>query len=76
MSFRQPKPDNIRCPFCFFDVEIWSDEVKATCPKCKKTFMRESEQSCLDWCKFAKDCVGDSLYKKYLHNKEAGKQKD
>jgi len=68
-NFRQPKPENIKCPFCSCDVEIWSDEVKATCPKCKKEFMREGEQSCLDWCKFAKDCLGDPLYDNYIRNK-------
>lgn len=67
--FRQPKPENIPCPFCSADVEIWSDEVKATCPKCKKEFMRAAEQSCLDWCKFARECLGDPLYDKYVHNK-------
>ena len=70
-NFKQPKPDDIKCPFCSYDIEIWSDEVKATCPKCKREFMRESEESCLDWCKFAKDCIGDQLYAKYINNKAA-----
>lgn len=68
-NFKQPKPENIKCPFCSYDTEIWSDETKTTCPKCKKKFTRKSEQSCLDWCKYAKDCLGDPLYDKYIRNK-------
>ena len=31
--------------------------------------MREQGQTCLDWCKYAKECLGKELYKKYLKNK-------
>jgi len=69
-NFRQPKPEYMGCPFCSYEVEIWSDEIKATCPKCKKTVMRNSDkQSCLDWCKYAKECVGIMQYNKYKKNK-------
>ena len=68
-NFSQPRPELMKCPSCYYEVEIWSDEVKATCPRCGKTFMKESEQSCIDWCKFSKDCLGDKLYDKYMRNK-------
>jgi len=68
-NFSQPKPENIKCPSCSADVEIWTDEIKATCPKCNKDILRQAEQSCLDWCKFAKECVGDALFDKYMRNK-------
>jgi predicted RNA-binding Zn-ribbon protein involved in translation (DUF1610 family) len=67
--FSQPKPENIKCPFCGEEIEIWTDEVKAKCPNCKKAVTREQGQSCLDWCKYAKECVGDELYNKYMKNK-------
>jgi HD superfamily phosphodiesterase len=70
-NFSQPKPENVACPFCSYDVEIWTDEVKATCPKCKRTFLREGEQSCLDWCAFAKECLGEALFGTYMRNKTA-----
>lgn len=67
--FRQPEPEMVKCPFCAGEVEIWTDEVKATCPNCKKTVMRQEGQSCLDWCRYAKECVGDQVYNKYMRNK-------
>lgn len=77
-NFSQPKPEFIKCPFCNKEVEIWSDEIKAKCPKCKKTVMRKQGASCLDWCKYAKECVGEHIFKKYIQNKGGKhvKQKD
>jgi len=74
-GFSQPHPEFIKCPFCSSEVEIFTDEAKAVCPKCKKDVLREGAQSCLDWCKFAKECVGDETYEKYLRNKARGKEK-
>lgn len=67
--FRQPEPEIIKCPECGEEIEIWTDEIKATCPKCKKSIMREGGLSCLEWCKYAKECVGDKAYAQYLQNK-------
>jgi HD superfamily phosphodiesterase len=50
-------------------MEIWTDEVKATCPHCNVTILREGDATCLDWCKYAKECVGGTLYSKYMQNK-------
>ncbi len=69
-DFIQPKPETIKCPLCGEEAEIWTDEIKTTCPKCKKTIFREQGQSCLDWCKYAKECVGETIYKKWLQNKK------
>ncbi|MCX5715642.1 MAG: phosphohydrolase, partial [Candidatus Omnitrophica bacterium] len=57
--FKQPKPEGIICPCCGREAEIWTDEVRIACPGCKKPIIRQQGQSCLDWCKFAKDCVGE-----------------
>ena len=64
--FKQPRPEFIKCPFCKAEVEIWTDELSASCPSCKKTVSRQAEQSCLEWCKYAKECVGTQTYNKYL----------
>jgi len=55
-KFRQPQPENITCPYCKGEVEIWTDEFQAICPRCRKRISRPKGQSCLDWCKFAKIC--------------------
>lgn len=68
-KFRQPEPEFIKCPFCNNEVEIWTDEVKATCSNCKNTVMRTGETSCLEWCKYAKECVGENTYNKFIQDR-------
>jgi len=68
-KFRQPQPEIIKCPKCAQELEIWTDEIKSTCPNCKNTILRESGVSCLEWCKYAKECVGDETYTKFMQNK-------
>lgn len=68
-KFRKPQPEFINCPFCGSEVEIWTDEVKATCPNCKKTVTRQQDLSCLDWCKYAQECLGLEAYNNYMKNK-------
>ena len=70
-KFKQPQPENIKCPFCDEEAEIWTDEFETVCPGCKKKISRLG-QSCLDWCKEAKNCVGENIYKRYLKNKKRG----
>lgn len=72
--FSQPQPEEIKCPYCASEVEIWTDEVRAICSKCKKAVLREQMQSCLDWCRYAKECVGENIYNKYLKNKNKAKK--
>jgi len=72
-KFKQPRPENIKCEYCGSDVEIWSDEVEGKCQFCGRMSSRGSGQSCLDWCKYAKECVGEEKYNKYMKNKKGGK---
>ena len=66
---RQPKPETIKCASCGTEVEIWSDEMRATCPQCKRTILREGMMSCLDWCKMGKECVGSEIFDRYMKNR-------
>jgi hypothetical protein len=65
MAFTQPKPESAKCPDCGADVEIWSDEATGTCPSCSKTVIRTETQSCVDYCKYAKECLGGDKFKQY-----------
>ena len=38
---RQPKPESVACASCGTEVEIWSDEIKGTCPGCGKTVFKD-----------------------------------
>jgi len=67
---KHPEPENKKCPSCGEAVEIWTDEVQARCPKCGTMVTRPQAQSCLAWCKYAKECVGGDTYNKYMKNKK------
>lgn len=69
-KFKQPRPESITCPGCREELEIWTDEFEIKCPKCKKIVKRQEGQNCLDWCKYAKECVGEEVYKDYLKSKK------
>ncbi|MCM8801683.1 MAG: HD domain-containing protein [Candidatus Omnitrophica bacterium] len=69
-KFRQPEPRLINCPSCGQELEIWTDEIKTTCPNCKNEILHLQEGgSCLDWCRYAKECVGEQIYNKYMQNR-------
>ncbi|MCL5408531.1 MAG: HD domain-containing protein [Candidatus Omnitrophica bacterium] len=70
IGLRQPKPEEIKCPSCGTEVEIWTDEVKVICPDCKSLIRREIDLSCLEWCKYGKECVGQQVYNTYMENKK------
>jgi predicted RNA-binding Zn-ribbon protein involved in translation (DUF1610 family) len=67
----QPKPDMIPCVACGADTEIWSDEAEGKCPSCGATVVRYASQSCVDWCKHARECLGEDKYKQYGQMKAA-----
>lgn len=67
--FIQPKPESFKCPDCGAEVEIWTDELKRICPKCGAVVVREGKQSCLDWCRYGKECVGEEIYQRFMRNK-------
>lgn len=71
LVFMQPKPDMIPCVACGAETEIWSDEAEGKCPACGATVVRYASQSCVDWCKHAKECLGEDKYKKYGEMKAA-----
>ena len=60
---RNLKAEALKCPYCGYDLEIFSDEVKVRCPRCKSLACRQRLPSCVDWCKFAKECVGEEKWR-------------
>ncbi|MDO8535456.1 MAG: hypothetical protein Q7S30_00355 [Candidatus Omnitrophota bacterium] len=68
--FKQPYPKAIRCGACGQDAEIWSDEIKTTCFSCGAVISKNIEQGCFMWCKYAKECIGNDAYGKYVNNKK------
>lgn len=66
---RDIKAKIIACPDCGYKVEIFSDEIHVKCPKCKGLVFNEILPSCVDWCKYAKECVGKQFYDNYMRDK-------
>ena len=52
-----------RCPNCGYEVEIFSDEAKLKCPQCGEMVYREKTPSCIEWCAYARQCLGDKRWK-------------
>lgn len=59
---RNIKAESLTCGECGYSLEIFSDEVKVRCPKCKALVCRQRLPSCVDWCKFARECIGEERW--------------
>lgn len=58
---RNIKVENLICPACGHELEIFSDEIKVKCLKCRKFASRARLPSCVDWCKSAKACIDEKF---------------
>jgi hypothetical protein len=67
---RRIQSESIPCPHCQYKIEFFSDEMKRTCPQCKVTVSKDALPSCVQWCKAARQCIGEERWNK-LNNKEA-----
>jgi hypothetical protein len=71
-AVRQPKPEIFTCPRCGGEIEIWTDEISGTCARCGEVLYREGMMSCLEWCEYARECVGGEAYDRFLKGKTVG----
>ncbi|MFQ5680739.1 MAG: phosphohydrolase [Candidatus Omnitrophota bacterium] len=53
----------IKCPQCQEEVEFFSDDIRRRCPNCHREISRDKAPSCVDWCKSARQCLGERLWK-------------
>lgn len=58
------------CPHCGYQVEIFSDELKANCPNCGNPVYQKTMPTCIDWCPAARDCVGPERWSQLHRGKE------
>ncbi len=70
-EIRSPKPEDIRCQKCGEKIEIWTDEAETACRKCGHINARPMGTSCIEWCAFAKECVGADKLEKLLKAKRS-----
>lgn len=60
---RQAQAESIICNNCGEIGEIFSDEVKVLCFKCKSLIYKQRLPSCVNWCKAVRECIGEEKYK-------------
>jgi hemerythrin-like domain-containing protein/DNA-directed RNA polymerase subunit RPC12/RpoP len=65
-TIKEPRPEYINCSNCGKEVEIWTDELKATCRNCGTKVFRAQQASCIEWCPHAKECVGPEVYERLM----------
>jgi transposase len=49
------------CPVCGAEIEIFSNDKSVDCERCGFTAYND-QQSCIDWCKYARECFGEEVY--------------
>ena len=63
------------CPNCGNIIELFSVDTEVACDKCGFVAYNDT-LSCVQWCKYAKQCVGEEMYDAMIaiakRNKEAG----
>ena len=59
---RNIKSESLICDICGYEIEIFSDELKVRCPGCKNSMCRKMLPSCIDWCKSARECIGENRW--------------
>ena len=70
LSLKEPKPEYQVCSRCGYEVEIWTDEFKRRCPQCGGLIVKGRQNSCIDWCQYAKLCVGDETYARIMAERQ------
>ena len=56
------------CPQCGAEIELFS--IDPLMP-CTCGFIAYNDvQSCLQWCAYARDCVGDAVYEQFMSRKQ------
>lgn len=62
------------CPQCGNTVEVFSVDTEVTCDRCGFVIYNDT-LSCVQWCKYAKQCVGEEMYERMMRVVEAQKRK-
>lgn len=66
-NLRTPTLAIKKCPQCGEEVELFSNDISVKC-SCGFVVYNDIE-SCIRWCKHAKECVGEQIYRKIMEQK-------
>jgi ribosomal protein S27E len=64
-----------KCPQCGVEVEVFSNDISVKCSGCGFEVYNDIE-SCIQWCRHAKECVGEEMYRKLMERKSAPAKKE
>ena len=68
-DMRTPTLKIKNCPECGSEVEIFSVDINVKCSNCGFTVYNDIE-SCIQWCKYAIECVGEEVYNKMIKGQD------
>ena len=60
------------CPQCGHEIEIFSVDTEAVCENCGFKIYNDT-LNCVQWCQYAKECVGEEMYEHLMKVAEAQK---
>jgi len=63
-NIRTPTLAAKKCPRCGEEIEIFSNEVSASCGRCGLVVYND-QASCIRWCRYAEECVGPEIVRKF-----------
>jgi len=69
--FKDVKPEYMVCPHCDREIEMWTDELAIRCPHCQLPVRRDRGASCIDWCQYAKECIGAKKFEQLRRSETA-----
>jgi ribosomal protein S27E len=68
-NLRTPTLSVKKCPQCGEEVEIFSNDIEVTCSRCGFVVYNDM-MSCIQWCKYAQECVGPDTYRRLTGSKK------
>jgi endogenous inhibitor of DNA gyrase (YacG/DUF329 family) len=67
-TLRTPTLSIRKCPQCGGEVELFSNDISVKCSGCGFV-VRNDIESCIQWCRHAKECVGVEMYRRLMERK-------
>jgi hypothetical protein len=74
-NLRTPSLAIKKCPQCGEEVELFSNDISVKCSTCGFEVYNDIV-SCVQWCKYAKECVGEEMYNRLMAQKDVGMKKE
>ena len=62
------------CPQCGHEIEIFSIDTEAVCEHCGFKIYNDT-LNCVQWCKYARKCVGDEMYEHLMRVADSQKKR-